>query len=296
MNGRARRLLIAAIAAVGGIALGASFGPTSAFWVDRGGSTMTITAIQDAPPEVLLPVTPGSGTSFTGPTWSGLGGPTTNPLPTQFCFTVVITTASIEPVKSTWTLLLHTTQPPFNNLPPVDNFKGLLYSTSGGTFTDATDYKTSGIILVTPAGEYQYASSTESYTIMICSTGVSEPAWQPPGGDTYTQLPVELVPYSSPRIPCVAGTVEGNQPFFVGFTIVFNWKDLLDAELADGNITPAEYTQWLGYNHWSGGPPSYQYGSQGATGADYVTSLQGYQAESRSVSNVENVTIASCTY
>jgi len=295
MDTRARRLLVAAIAAVGGIALGASLGGTMAAWEDRGGASMTITSIEEPPPPVLLPVTPGSGTSFTGPTWSGLNGPPTAPLPTQFCFTVVINTTSIEPVRSAWTLLLHTTQPPFNNSPPVADFRFKLYSTSGAIFTDAADYATSGIILATPAGDYQYASSTFSYTITICATGTPEPAWQPPGTQTYTQLSVVLIPQGIPRTPCVAGTVKGNQPFFVGFTVVFDWNALLDAELAAGRITQAEYTQWLGYNHWSGGPPGY-YGSQGATGDAYVTSLQGYQAESRSVSNFANVTIASCSY
>ena len=95
--------------------------------------------------------------------------------------------------------------------------------------------------------------------------------------------------------PCVAGTVDGHQPFYVGFTLSFNWKTFLDEQLAASAITQAEYNQWLGFNHWAGGPAGY-FPAQGATGTDYLTTLQGYQVESRTVSNFAPVTIASCSY
>ena len=96
-------------------------------------------------------------------------------------------------------------------------------------------------------------------------------------------------------MPCVAGTVEGHQPFFVGFTLSFDWKAFLDTQLADGAITQPEHDQWITYTHWAGGPPGYNQ-SQGATGSDYLVTLQGYAAETRTVSNIAPVTIASCAY
>ncbi len=67
-------------------------------------------------------------------------------------------------------------------------------------------------------------------------------------------------------MPCVAGTVDGHQPFYVGFTLSFNWKTFLDEQLAAGAITQAEHDQWITYTHWAGGPPGYNQ-AQGATGA-----------------------------
>ncbi len=292
MDARARRILIAAVAAVSGIALGASLGPTLAAWEDRGGSVMSITAIEEPPPPVIAPVTPGDATSFTGPTWSGLNS-APNPTPTQACFTVVINTTSATPIA--WTVRMHTGQPPFDNRPPFTGFQGQVFGESASyVFTQAPDYATSGIILVTPSQTSQYASTTQSYTARICVVNTPEPAWQPPGPNTYTQRPViELIRNGSQ--PCVAATVDGHRPYYVGFTVVFDWRAFLDDRLAASAITQAEYDQWLGYNHWAGGPAGY-FPSQGATGTDYVTTLQGYQVESRTISNIAPVTIASCAY
>jgi hypothetical protein len=292
MSERSSRLIIAAITVVGGIALGAGIAPTVAAWEDRGGSTMTITSIEEPPPPVVGPVTPDSGTTFTGPTWSGLNN-NPNPGPAQACFTVVINTTSAT--LAPWTLLMHTSQPPFNNTPPFTGFQGQIFGENASyVITTAADYATSGILLVTPSQPSQYASLTVSYTAEVCVVNTPEPAWQPAGPTTYTQrATLQLIRSGSQ--PCVAGTVDGHQPYYVGFTILFNWKTFLDEQLAASAITQAEHDQWLGYNHWAGGPSGIL-PAQGATGTDYQTSLQGYQIESRTVANIAPVTIASCSY
>lgn len=253
---------------------------------------MTITAIQEAPPSVIAPVTPGSGTTFTGPTWSGLNN-APNPTPTQACFTVVINTTSAE--LAPWTLVMHTDQPPFDNKPPFMGFQGQIFGDSASyVITVPEEYETTGIMLVTPSLPSQYASLTVSYTAKVCVVNTPEPAWQPPGPTTYTQRePLQLIRNGSQ--PCVAGTVDGHRPYYVGFTIVFNWKTFLDEQLAASAISQAEHDQWLGYYHWAGGPAG-AYPAQGATGTDYQTSLQGYQVESRTVSNITPVKVGSCAY
>jgi hypothetical protein len=96
-------------------------------------------------------------------------------------------------------------------------------------------------------------------------------------------------------MPCVAGTVDGHAPFHVGFTLSFNWRTFLDEQLAAGAISQAEHDLWITYTHWAGGPPGYE-ASQGATGADYLVTLQGYSAFSRNVASFTPITIASCAY
>ena len=159
-------------------------------------------------------------------------------------------------------------------------------------FPQAADYTISGRYLATPTRTDQYASLTQSFFAKICAN-TPEAAWQEPGPTTYTQTTLTLVRNGSQ--PCVAGTVVGHQPFFVGFTLAFNWKDFLDAQLAAAAITQGEYNQWVNFTHWAGGPPGYL-AAQGATGTDFQVTLQGYAAESRTVSSVAPVTIASCSY
>ena len=84
---------------------------------------------------------------------------------------------------------------------------------------------------------------------------IPEPAWQPPGPTPTRSGRAHLVRNGS--MPCVAGTVDGHQPFYVGFTLSFNWKTFLDEQLAAAAITQAEYDQWITYTHWAGGPPGY---------------------------------------
>ncbi|MDY0909426.1 hypothetical protein [Microbacterium sp. CFBP9034] len=254
---------------------------------------MSVTAIQQAPPEPVEPVYPGPDTIFVGPpTWSGpnyVG----NPEPKIVCFTVEILTTSEEKVP--WTVVIETDQPPFNNVPPFEGFQGGLYAGDATyTFAKAPDYATTGRYLVTPDYSFQWASATESYTVRACAIEVPEAAWQPAGPETYTQRPVIFVPNGG--MPCVAVTVDGHQPFYVGFTVSFNWKTFLDAQLTAGTITQTEYSQWITYTHWDGGPPGYPNLATGATGADYLVTLQGYAAAGRNVANFEPVTIASCAY
>jgi hypothetical protein len=292
MGVRARRVSVAVIALVSGAAIGASIAPTMSAWEDRGGSSMTITSIAEPPPAVTGPVTPGTDTTFTGPTWSGLNN-TPNPTPTQACFTVVINTTSVA--LSPWTVEMHTLQPPFDNKPPLMGFQGQIFGDNASyVITFPEDYPTTGRVLVTPAQETQWASLTVSYTAKVCVVNTPEPVWQPPGPTTYTQrATLQLI--RNGNQPCVAGTVDGHQPYYVGFTIAFNWKDFLDQQRAASAITQAEYDQWIRYTHWAGGPVGF-FPSQGATGTDFQTTLQGYQVESRTVSNLAPVTIASCSY
>ena len=293
MGDRARRIVIAVVAMAAGAALGASIAPTMSAWEDRGGATMSVTAIEQPPPETVEPVYPGPGTIFVGPpVWSGPGY-VGNPEPKIVCFTVKILTTSAEKVP--WTVVMETDQPPFNNVPPFDEFQGGLYAGDATyTFAQAPDYTTTGRYLVTPDYESQWASATESYTVMACAIEVPEAAWQPAGPDTYTQRPVVFVRNSGS--PCVAATVDGHQPFYVGFTVSFNWKTLLDEQLAAAAITQSEYDQWITHTHWDGGPPGYANLATGATGADYLVTLQGYAADGRNVADFEAVTIASCSY
>jgi hypothetical protein len=285
-------VLAASVAAVAGVAIGTTIAPTSAAWIDRGGSKMVITAIEQPPPQPVGPVVPGVNTSFPTPLWTGQNTDP-NPTPTLACFTIVINTTSAT--AAPWQVILHTGQPPFDNRPPFTGFQGGLFGENASyNFTQAADYATSGDYIMTPTQPSQYASTTTSYTAKTCAVNTPEPAWQPAGPTTYTQLaPLQLVRNGSQ--PCVAGTVQGHRPFYIGFTLLFNWKTFLDQQLAASAITPAEYSQWLPYTHWAGGPAGFQ-AAQGATGTDYQVSLQGYSAQSRTVSNIVNVTIASCAY
>jgi hypothetical protein len=266
---------------------------TTTGWIDRGGSKMVITAIANPVPVPENPVVPGTGTTFvSGPIWTGQGT-NPNPTPTLACFTVGIRTTSAT--LAPWTVQLRTYRPPFDNRPPFTGFQGQLFGESNSySFTPAADYASTGIYLMTPTQPNQYASTTQTYTAKVCAVNTPEPQWQPAGPTTYTQLsPLQLVRNGSQ--PCVAGTVQGHQPYFVGFTLIFNWKTFLDQQLAASAITPAEYNQWLPFTRWAGGPTGFL-PSQGATGTDYQVSLQGYSAQSRTVSNIANVTIASCAF
>ena len=262
-------------------------------WIDRGGSKMVITAIANPVPAPDLPVVPGPDTSFvSGPTWSGQGT-NPNPTPTLACFTVGIRTTS--PTLAPWSVTLRTYRPPFDNVPPFTGFQGQLFGESAAyNFAPAADYATTGFYVMTPTQPSQYASATQTYTAKACAVNTPEARWQPAGSTTYTQLsPLQLVRNGSQ--PCVAGTVQGHRPYFIGFSLLFNWQTFLAERRAAGAITQAEYNQWINYTHWAGGPPGYL-AAQGATGTDFQVSLQGYSAESRTVSNIANVTIASCAY
>lgn len=285
---------IAALAAVGGVALGASLQVTSAAWIDRGAAVMAITAIQEPPPDLVAPVVPGESTTFPPPVWTGPDAEP-HPLPTVACFTIVINTTSPTPIA--WQVVIHTGLAPFDNRPPFTELQGGLYGQNGQfyNFAAAADYATSGDFLMTPFAPDQYASTTVSHTAKVCAVNTPEPPWQPPGPTTYTQLsPLQLIVNGSN--PCVAATVEGYSEFFVGFTVAFNWKTLLDERLAAGGITQAQYDQWLPYVHWAGVAPGVPEGSQGATGTDYEVTLQGYSVTGRTVAEFNNVTIGSCAY
>ncbi|WP_395243625.1 hypothetical protein ACGGZK_16060 [Agromyces sp. MMS24-K17] len=289
----ARLLLVAALAAIAGVALGSTVQSTVAAWIDRGGSKMAITAVAEPPPPLGEPVVPGAGTTFPPPAWSGSGS-TPNPTPTNGCFTIVINTTSATPVA--WQVVLHTAMPPFDNRAPFTGLQGTFFGDGQPyEFTPAADYATSGDYLMTPVLPTQYASATVAYTARVCFVNTPEPAWQPPGPTTYTQLsPLTLVRNGS--TPCVSGAVQGHSPFYVGFTLAFNWKTLLDEHLAAQTITQAEYDQWLTYVHWDGGAPGVPEAAFGATGTDYEVTLQGYSVAGRTVASYANVTIGSCAY
>jgi len=296
MGVRARRLVVALIAMAAGTALGASVTPTMSAWLDKGGATMSITAIGQAPPEPVGPVYPGPGTDFEPPAWSGPNAEG-NPEPTNVCFTVEITTDSSTPVA--WIVMIETDQPPFNNVPPFvypPGFRGQFFGWEQSyNFAPAVDYATTGRYQMTPTATHQYASETVSYTATACAVNVPEPAWQPPGPDTYTQRDT-LTLMRNGVMPCVAGTVDGNAPYYVGFTLSFDWMLFLDEQLTAGAISQAERDQWITYTHWAGGPPGYVNQAQGATGADYLVTLQGYASFSRNVAYYAPVEIASCAY
>ncbi|MGI9822765.1 hypothetical protein [Agromyces sp. Marseille-Q5079] len=289
---RVRNVTLALVALLGGAAFATSIGSTGAAWEDRGGSSMTVTAIDQRPPNVTGPVTPDTGSTFVGPPlWSGHNGSPT-PTPRYMCFTVEIRTTSTTPVA--WRVILETDRPPFNNVAPFDGFDFQLFGDGASYgFAPAADYAITGRYVMTPTQSSQWASVTQSYTAKACAS-TPEPAWQPPGPTTYTQRPtLELVRNGSQ--PCVAATVDGHQPYFVGFSVSFDWKAFLDGQLAASAITPAEYDQWLTFTHWAGGPPGYL-AAQGATGTDYLVTLQGYEEASRNVYAPTPVTIASCSY
>ena len=282
----------------GGVARGdvndTLFAPTGASWEDRGGSSMSVTAIQEPPPPLTPPVLPGIGT-FLGapPTWSGVGNDP-NPTPTSACFRIQIFTTSPEPAD--WRVILETDQPPFNNVPPfgILGFQGRIFSDDRPdySFNPAADYEISGRYLMEPTAISQRASLTEGHVASVCIDRVPEPEWQPPGAVSYTQL-AELPLIRKGSTPCVVATVSGHQPYFIGFTISFNWKTYLDEQLAADTITQAEYDTWLPYTHWSSGPAGYDNG-RGATGTDYLVTFEGLKAESRNVSAISDVTLGSC--
>ncbi len=143
-----------------------------------------------------------------------------------------------------------------------------------------------------PTSITQRASLTESHVASVCFDRVPEPEWQPPGPASYTQQP-ELPLVRKGSQPCVVATVVGHQPYYVGFTISFNWKDYLDEHLAAAQITQAEYDSWLPYTHWASGPPGVDNG-RGATGTDYLVTFEGVKESSRNVSSINNVTLGSC--
>ena len=160
------------------------------------------------------------------------------------------------------------------------------------SFNPAADYEISGRYLMEPTAISQRASLTEGHVASVCIDRVPEPEWQPPGPASYTQL-AELPLIRKGSTPCVVATVSGHQPYFIGFTISFNWKTYLDEQLAADAITQVEYDTWLPYTHWSSGPAGYDNG-RGATGTDYLVTFEGLKAESRNVSAISDVTLGSC--
>ena len=119
-----------------------------------------------------------------------------------------------------------------------------------------------------------------------------EPEWQPPGEASYTQRP-ELEFSRRLDGPCIVATVDGHQPYFVGFTVSFNWRTVLDDLLAAGEINSVEHLLWLTYTHWGGIPLGFV-NSRGATGTDFLVTLQGLTEASRSVSATSPVTLGAC--
>jgi hypothetical protein len=282
-----------AAAGAGAVEPGALFAPTEAAWLDRGGASMEVTAVQEPPPPVSGPVQPEAGTIFAAPTWSGIDGEP-NPTPTSSCFRIEIFTTSTDPVP--WRVILETDQPPFNNTPPftIFGFQGRLYSDDilDYNFKEAPDYGISGRYFMDPTSNLQNASSSESHVATVCMESVPQPEWQPPGPQTYTQLPGLVLERRFDQ-PCVLATVVGHQPYFVGFTVSFNWQTFLDEQLALGAITSTEYFLWRTYTHWGGIPIGFV-NSRGATGTDFLVTLQGIFENSRSVSTIAPVTLGAC--
>jgi hypothetical protein len=236
-------------------------------------------------------VTPDAETSFAAPVWSGIRNDP-NPTPTSACFRIEIFTTSVDPAP--WRVIIETDQPPFNNIPPFIGFQGTLTSgeNPGYAFNPAADYDVSGRYLMEPTVSAQYASSTQSYVASACLDKVPEPEWQPPGPESYTQRP-ELLLVRKGSQPCVVATVDGHQPYFVGFDISFNWKVLLDEQLAADAITQAEYDAWLPYTRWASGPAGFENGN-GATGTAYHVTFAGDKEATRNVSTIAPVELGSC--
>ena len=281
-------------AAAGGGAVGPFIATTEAAWLDKGGASMSVTAVEEPPPPLAIAVLPGADTFFAGPpVWSGIEGEV-NPTPTSACFRVDVRTTSETPAP--WHIILETDQPPFNNSPPftIFGFQGLLYTNDnpGYTFEPALDYELSGRYLMDPIRFTQNASETEGYVATACIERVPEPEWQPPGGESYTQRP-ELEFSRRLDGPCIVATVDGHQPYFVGFTVSFNWRTVLDDLLAAGEITSVEHVLWLTYTHW-GGIPIGVVNARGATGTNFLVTLQGFTRESRSVSEIAPVSNGAC--
>ncbi|MET0843339.1 MAG: hypothetical protein ABWY23_05785 [Mycetocola sp.] len=285
-----KRVLAPALVLVAGIVAGATLPtvvvPTFASWLDRGGTSITLNAVVAPPPNPVAPIVPRTGPTATifdlPPVWT----PTS---PHNFCFDVDVRTTSSTPAA--WAIELHTGQPPFDNSAPFAGFVGQLIGDYD--FTPASDYATTGDILATPKRPDQYASATVPYPVRICAVNTPIPAWQPPGPTTYTQLePMTLVLNGSQ--PCVVATVQGHRPYYVGFTVAFNWSDFLDTQ----PITPEQKALWLGYRHWDGQapPPTASQASTGATGTDNYVTLQAYNPDVRSVSSLAPVTLSSCAY
>ena len=286
MKARTRRLGLAlAAGALVGALVPSVVVPTVAAWVDLGGAQITLNAIDEPPPETVLPIAPVAPGTTTVPETEVWAGPnfSGDPAPTIFCYSIEVRTSS--DTLAPWTMLMRTNQPPFNGVAQGNIFPW----NTNMAFTPDVDYTTNGEIVVTPAFDTQWASVDQGYLWAICVVNTPLPDWQPPGDDTYEQISTTLVRNGSQ--PCVALTVTGFQPFYVGFTGVFDWQAILDAQ-----ATPAEKTAWLGLTHWDGAAPGFPNGSTGATGTDYLTTLSAYDFNYRVVSNYNDVTISSCAY
>ena len=119
-----------------------------------------------------------------------------------------------------------------------------------------------------------------------------QPEWQPPGPESYTQRP-ELEFVRRLDGPCIVATVDGHQPYFVGFTVSFNWRTVLDDLLATGQINSVEHLLWLTYTHW-GGIPLGIVNARGATGTNFLVTLQGITENDRNVSEIGPVSNGAC--
>ncbi|GII98886.1 hypothetical protein CLV28_2673 [Sediminihabitans luteus] len=161
----------------------------------------------------------------------------------QFCVAFDVTTESTTPVE--WSVLLATSLAPFNGAHQGD--------LTGATLASEPDAEGVARLVGTVGWEGQAWHAVQNNhsivagqtaSVKVCVYDAGTPEIVQPGDDTYTYTTV-LQENGVNNQACAVTTVTGHSQFYVGVEVVVDWSDLLDAALAAGQITPAEYEYLL---------------------------------------------------
>ena len=279
----ATAVIVSAACSIALVATAMTAQPTTAVWEDRGGSAITVTAAAAPPPPMDAPIVATNAQTVLHAETEKMSGQNylSEPTPIQFCFTEEVTTTSAA--DAPWSLTMHTLLRPFNGAKAADFYTMWEYGV-----TQAADYATSGDLIVTPTRADQYASTTKPYMFKFC-VNTPEPAWVAPGATTYELTGLALSVDGLGR-PCVTAVTTGHTKYFVRFTATFDYKALLDRELAAQRISPAQYGDFIDNVYWQSQEAS------GATGSNYSVTLTGYNSLNRSVREATSISLTSCSY
>ncbi|WP_029253894.1 hypothetical protein [Paraoerskovia marina] len=207
---------------------------------------------------------------------------------TQFCADVEIATDSTDEVA--WAMDVDTAAAPFNSSFP-DELQGAVgpggaspgdvvtvTGTDGGEGAPFDEMWNNALI-----------SAGQTATVHVCDYAAGLPSVVDPGDDTYTYT--TALAGSSPYNVCAVTTVEGHSdPFYVGWEVVLDWSDTLDAQVAAGQITQAQADDLASVDltRWDAS------GAVDVTQEGDVYTVHGATAENAAVVDGQSLTVKGC--
>lgn len=286
MTARRRPVLLAWAAALAllGLVLGAAWQvqPSQAAWQDDAVSVANASAGTWGGGGGEGPFTPGNDdTVISGATWAVASA-------TQYCVDVEVTTESTDPVA--WAMDVDTSGNPFNSSLP-DELQGAVPSGTpvAGEVVEVTGTDGGPDSPFNATWNNHLITAGQTATVRVCDYDAGLPAVVDAGDDTYSYA--SEFTGTTLTNSCVSTRIDGaSSPFYVGWEVVVDWSDVLDAAVADGTMTAeqADVLRPMDLTRWDAA------GDVEVSQAGDVYTVRGMTSDNAAITDGETITVLGC--